>query len=192
VELRSKELTQPDTGRSCLCATEGTTDIESAGFAGGNGHRRILKSGPLRALKNLGQLWIAVDNRNGSPSSVCAQLVGNANQNGITPNLSAGLVGKYANSNIAAIFCLALVGKLRTKHVKRDGRPSKTAQLLPTLHLDRLDRGGSGLRVEVAAAALDRLQIVVKLIDERNAGRDIETDDILIAHLVQMFHDRAY
>jgi hypothetical protein len=98
----------------------------------------------------------------------------------------------YANNHIAAIFCLALMENVRTKHVKRGCRASKPAQLLPTLHLDRLDRRGSGLRVEVAAAELDRLQIVVKLIDQRNAGRNIETYDILVAHPVQMLHDRAY
>jgi hypothetical protein len=63
MELRSKNLAKPDPGCSCLGTAKGSTDIKCAELACSNGHSRTLVRSPPRALKNLRQLWIAVDNR---------------------------------------------------------------------------------------------------------------------------------
>ena len=63
--------------------------------------------------------------------------------------------------------------------------------LLLALHLDGFNRGSSRLRVKVAATDLDRLQIVIELINQRNAGGNVEAYHRLVTHLIQMLHDCA-
>ena len=41
-ELWPKDLAKPDTGRSCLGTTEGTSDVERAELASGHCHSKIL------------------------------------------------------------------------------------------------------------------------------------------------------
>jgi len=38
----------------------------------------------------------------------------------------------------------------------------------------------------------DRLQVVVEFVDQRNAVRDVEADDLCIADAVEVFHQRAH
>ena len=38
----------------------------------------------------------------------------------------------------------------------------------------------------------DRLQILVKFIYQRNAGRDIQADNLTVRHIVQMLYQRAH
>jgi hypothetical protein len=63
--------------------------------------------------------------------------------------------------------------------------------LLLALHLDGFNRGSSRLRVKVAATDLDRLQIVIELINQRNAGGNVEAYHRLVTHLIQVLHDCA-
>jgi hypothetical protein len=120
---------------------------------------------PPRTLKNLGQLWITVDNHTGDLGDRFAQLVGGVRLQAVRGRFSARLVGNARN--------------------RRELIPSQSfGALFPTLHFDGFDRGGRGFGIKVAAASLDRLQVVVKLIDERNASGDVEADHRFIAHLV--------
>jgi hypothetical protein len=61
VELGPENLTQPEAGCTCLGAVERTPDVKFPKLACGSSHRRIFEALTRGALKNLGQLWIAVD-----------------------------------------------------------------------------------------------------------------------------------
>ena len=61
MELGPENLAQPEAGCTCLGAAERTPDIKFPKLACGSSHSRIFEALPSRALKNLGQLWIAVD-----------------------------------------------------------------------------------------------------------------------------------
>ena len=37
----------------------------------------------------------------------------------------------------------------------------------------------------------DRAQIVVELVDQRDAGRDVQIDHVLLRHLVQVLNERS-
>src|SRR5204863_7026173 len=62
---------------------------------------------------------------------------------------------------------------------------------LSTLVLDRLGRFGRGLRVQVPAALGHRLEVLVELVDQRDAGGDVQRGDVLVADLVQVLDQRA-
>ena len=48
--------------------------------------------------------------------------------------------------------------------------------------------GGLGVAEVVVA---QRLQLLVELVDERDAGRDVELDDLVVADVVEILHQRA-
>ena len=48
-----------------------------------------------------------------------------------------------------------------------------------------------GLRVEVAAAGLIRPESVVELVDQRDAGRDVQRGDLVVADAVQVLDQGA-
>ena len=48
-------------------------------------------------------------------------------------------------------------------------------------------RGGRGIAEVVVA---DRLQLVVQLVDERNAGRDVQLDDLRFGDVVEILDQR--
>src|SRR5690606_36671133 len=56
---------------------------------------------------------------------------------------------------------------------------------------DGLSGGLRGDRVEVAAALLDRLEVLVELVDERLAGGDVQARDVLVGDAVEVLHQRA-
>src|ERR1041385_2472779 len=81
-------------------------------------------------------------------------------------------------------------------------RYSKVVHLLATitscriyrfsaLLLDRLGRLGGGLGVQVPAAPGHRLEVLVQLVDQRDAGGDVERGDVLVADLVEVLDQCA-
>ena len=50
---------------------------------------------------------------------------------------------------------------------------------------------GFGIRIQVGPALLNRLQILVQLVIQRNPGRNIQTRNILITDLIQVLYNCA-
>ena len=68
----------------------------------------------------------------------------------------------------------------------------RTSQgLLSALHLDGLYGGGGGLGIQVTSTDLDRFQIVVEVVHQRDAGGNVQAHHRFITHLVQMLDDGA-
>ncbi len=65
------------------------------------------------------------------------------------------------------------------------------ALLLLALVLDRLDRGRGRLRVEVRAAGVERLEVGVELVGERDAGRDVQARDVGVGDAVEVLDEGA-
>ena len=170
MELGPENLAQPEAGCTCLGAAERTPDIKFPKLACGSSHSRIFEALPSRALKNLGQLWIAVDRSKTRVNDRFRHIGGKR-----TP--------QQVKTRALATFWWETYATEAGCRKRR---------LLPTLHLDGLDGRGSGLGVKVAAADLDRLQVVVEFVDQRNASRNIEADHGFIAHLVQVLNQRPY
>ena len=63
--------------------------------------------------------------------------------------------------------------------------------LLLALVLDRLDRRGGRVGVEVLAADLERAQVVVEVVAQRHAGGDVQPDHLLVPHAVEVLHQGA-
>src|SRR5437660_2495407 len=63
-------------------------------------------------------------------------------------------------------------------------------KLPPALVPDRLDRGRGGLGVEVLAAPLEGPKVRVQLVHGRDAGRDVQADDVLVGDLVEVLDQR--
>src|ERR1041385_186689 len=63
--------------------------------------------------------------------------------------------------------------------------------LPPSLVLDRLDRDRRRGRIEVLAALAHGPQVPVQLVQQRDAGRDVEAHDRLVRDAVQVLDERA-
>src|SRR5262245_45291454 len=68
----------------------------------------------------------------------------------------------------------------------REPRSAPRARLVR----DRFGRAPGRLRISEIAAA-DRAQVAVELVDERNAGRDVELDDRVLGHAVEVLDQGA-
>lgn len=56
------------------------------------------------------------------------------------------------------------------------------------------DSGGTGsssLRVQVLATRLDRLEVLVQLVEQRDGGRDVDLGDLFLRQVVQHLDDGA-
>jgi hypothetical protein len=106
------------------------------------------------------------------------------------PTFAQGWWKTHAGNRQLADFCAHLVENVRIRPTARSGK-KKAEALLPALHLDRLNSSSSRQGIKVSATDLDRFQIIVQVVHQRDAGRDVEAYDSLIAHLVQMLDDRA-
>src|SRR5690606_18396984 len=62
--------------------------------------------------------------------------------------------------------------------------------LLLALGGDRGSSRGGGIRVEVARGAR-RAEVVVELVDERDAGGDVEPRDVVVGDAVEVLHEGA-
>ncbi|OEI67469.1 hypothetical protein Cus16_2904 [Curtobacterium sp. ER1/6] len=62
--------------------------------------------------------------------------------------------------------------------------------LLRALRGDRCGTGGGGLGVEVVRG-LRRAEVVVELVHERDARRDVEARDVVVGDAVEVLHERA-
>src|SRR5690606_15600136 len=63
--------------------------------------------------------------------------------------------------------------------------------LLASLVGDGLNSVGSSLWIQVGSAPGDWLEVVIQLIDQRNAGRDVQTSNVFIADAIQMLDQRT-
>src|SRR5690348_9439896 len=61
---------------------------------------------------------------------------------------------------------------------------------LPTLTGDGGDGRFGGCRIEVATTGGRRLEVLVQLVDQWDAGRDVEPDDLLLTHPVEVLDQR--
>src|SRR5450756_2152205 len=59
-----------------------------------------------------------------------------------------------------------------------------------TLVCDRLDGLRSSLRVEVQTTLDRRLEVLVELVEQRDAGRDVDPGDRRVVHVVQVLDQR--
>jgi hypothetical protein len=118
--------------------------------------------------KNLSDLWIAVDNSPPTGTGLLERLC-----------CETTLVGEFAGRVVTAVL----------RNDPSSGRNLR--RLLLALHLDGFDRSLCGLRVEVAATDLDRLHVVIQLVQQWDTGGNVESHHRLVAHAVQMLDDCA-
>src|SRR5258708_483909 len=66
----------------------------------------------------------------------------------------------------------------------------RDARLSPAGLPHRLDRARRGPGIEVLAAAPERPQVPVQLVEQRDAGRDVEAGDVLVRDAVEVLDQR--
>ncbi|AWY95163.1 Phosphate transport system regulatory protein PhoU [Propionibacterium freudenreichii] len=87
------------------------------------------------------------------------------------------------------IWCAAPSGLQPAIRVTRT--PARKAWLLLALAGDGLLSGGCRLRVKIAATGHQRLHVIVELVEQRNAGRDVEARDGLVIDVVEVLDQRT-
>src|SRR5438046_10144056 len=80
--------------------------------------------------------------------------------------------------------------RLGAYEIRHTTPKSRIPLLLRRLRSDAGGRRGRGRRITQIKVS-DRLQVVVQLVDEGNAGRDVELDDRLLVDGVEIHHQRA-